>query len=165
LQEVANAAYLKGFPFLALLRIAPYCVPGDTRLVSGRATATVWQWGQWHALATFGATIRRYLFVGVAYRCRIGIDKLISLLRVAHGFCVLRPEWCREWCQMASATPYPDGSNRTEGGPCQDDLRPAQGFTPILVYAQVFGVGFHAFMVPYGSILLQHAAVPLPNAR
>jgi hypothetical protein len=44
---------------------------------------------------------------------------------------------------MASATPYPDGSNRTEGGPCQDDLRPAQGFTPILVYAQVFGVGFH----------------------
>ena len=66
---------------------------------------------------------------------------------------------------MASATPYPDGSNRTEGGPCQDDLRPAQGFTPILVYAQVFGVGFHAFMVPYGSLLLQHAAVQLPNAR
>ena len=66
---------------------------------------------------------------------------------------------------MASATPYPDGSNRTEGGPCQDDLRPAQGFTPILVYAQVFGVGFHTIVVPYGSILLQHAAVPLPNAR
>jgi hypothetical protein len=43
---------------------------------------------------------------------------------------------------MASATPYPDGSNRTEGGPCQDDLRPEQGFTPILVYAQVFGEGF-----------------------
>jgi hypothetical protein len=66
---------------------------------------------------------------------------------------------------MASATPYPDGSNRTEGGLCQDDLRSAQGFTPILVYAQVFGVGFHAFMVPYGSILLQHTAVPLPSAR
>ena len=66
---------------------------------------------------------------------------------------------------MASATPYPDGSNRTEGGPYQDDLRPAQGLTPILVYTQVFGVGFHAFMVPYRSILLQHAAVPLPNAR
>ncbi len=66
---------------------------------------------------------------------------------------------------MASATPYPDGSNRTEGGLCQDDPRPAQGFTPVLVYAQVFGVGFHAFMVPYGSIPLQNAAVPLPNAR
>jgi hypothetical protein len=38
-------------------------------------------------------------------------------------------------------------------------------FLSILVYAQVFGVGFHAFMVPYGSILLQHTAVPLPNAR
>jgi hypothetical protein len=49
---------------------------------------------------------------------------------------------------MASATPYPDGSNRTEGGPCQDDLRPAQGFTPILAYAQVFGVGFDAFRTP-----------------
>ena len=93
--------------------------------------------------------------------CRIGLDKPISLLTVARFFCVLRSEWC----QMASATPYPDGSNRTEGGPCQDDLRPAQGFTPILAYAQVFGVGFHAFMVPYGSILLQHAAVPLPSAR
>jgi hypothetical protein len=66
---------------------------------------------------------------------------------------------------MASATPYPDGSNCTEGGPYQDDLRPAQGLTPVLVYAQVFGVGFHAFIVPYGSILLQNAAVPLPNAR
>ena len=66
---------------------------------------------------------------------------------------------------MASATPYPEGSNRTEGGPCQVDLRPAQGFTLILVYAQVFGVGFTALMVPYESILLQHTAVPLPNAR
>ena len=66
---------------------------------------------------------------------------------------------------MALATPYPDGTNRTEGGPCQDDLRPAQGFAPALVYAQVFSVGLFAFIVPYGSILLQNAAVPLPNAR
>jgi hypothetical protein len=64
-----------------------------------------------------------------------------------------------------SAPPYPDGSNRTEGGPCRDDLRPAQGSTPILVYAQVFGVGFHAIMVRYGSIPLPHTAVPLPNVR
>jgi hypothetical protein len=97
--------------------------------------------------------------------CRIGLSKLISLLVVARCFCVLRSEWCQKWCQMPSATPYAEGSNRTEGGLCQDDLRPAQGFTPILVYAQVFGVGFHAFMVPSGSILLQHTAVPLPNAR
>jgi len=48
---------------------------------------------------------------------------------------------------MALATPYPDASNRAKEGPCQDDLRPAQGFTPILVYARVFGVGFHAFIV------------------
>jgi hypothetical protein len=66
---------------------------------------------------------------------------------------------------MALATPYPDRSNRAEEGPCLDDLRPAQGFTPVLVYARVFGVGFHVFIVPYGSILQQNAAVPLPNAR
>jgi hypothetical protein len=114
--------------------------------------------------ATFVATTRRHLFLRVAGRCRIGIDKPF-LLTVAHGFCVLRPEWCQQWCQMASATPYPDGSNRTEGGPCQYDLRPAQGFILILVYAQVFGVGFHVFMVPYGSNLLQHTVVPLPNSR
>ena len=105
------------------------------------------------------------MFPGVAVRCRIGVSKQISLLAVANRFCVLRSEWCQQWCQMASATPYADGSNRTEGGLCQDDLRPAQGFTPIRVYAQVFGIGFHAFMVPYGSILLQQTAVPLPNAR
>ena len=31
----ANAAHLEGFPFPALLRVAPYCVPGGIRLVSG----------------------------------------------------------------------------------------------------------------------------------
>jgi hypothetical protein len=36
---------------------------------------------------------------------------------------------------------------------------------PIIIYAQVLEVGFHAFIVPYGSILLQHTAVMLSNAR
>jgi hypothetical protein len=27
-QGIANAAYLEGFPFPALLRVAPYCAPG-----------------------------------------------------------------------------------------------------------------------------------------
>src|SRR5919112_3981119 len=33
-QGVANAAYLEGFPFPALLRVAPYCAPGGIRVVS-----------------------------------------------------------------------------------------------------------------------------------
>jgi hypothetical protein len=35
---------------------------------------------------TFGATIRRHLFLGVAECCRIGLDKQISLLAVARRF-------------------------------------------------------------------------------
>jgi hypothetical protein len=53
--------------------------------------------------ATFGATIRRTLLLGVAVRCRIGLDKPISLLMVAHCFCVLRAEWCQKWCQTILA--------------------------------------------------------------
>jgi hypothetical protein len=34
-QGVANAAYLEGFPFSTLLSVAPYCVPGGIRVVSG----------------------------------------------------------------------------------------------------------------------------------
>jgi hypothetical protein len=33
-QRIVNAAYLAGFPFSGLLRVAPYCVPGDIRVVS-----------------------------------------------------------------------------------------------------------------------------------
>jgi hypothetical protein len=33
-QGIANAAYLEGFPFPALLCVAPYCVPGGIRVVS-----------------------------------------------------------------------------------------------------------------------------------
>jgi hypothetical protein len=33
-QGVANATYLEGFPFPALLSVAPYCVPGCVRVVS-----------------------------------------------------------------------------------------------------------------------------------
>jgi hypothetical protein len=33
-QGIANAAYLEGFPFPALLSVAPYCVPGGIRVVS-----------------------------------------------------------------------------------------------------------------------------------
>ena len=40
--------------------------------------------------ATFGATIRRHLFLGVVTRCRIGLSKPISLLVVADRFSVLR---------------------------------------------------------------------------
>jgi len=97
--ESANAAYLKEFPFSTLLSVARYCVPGGIRVVSGGATATVRQQVQWQALAHFGATIRRHLFLGVAVSCRIGLDKLISLLTVAHHCSVLRAEWCQEWCQ------------------------------------------------------------------
>ena len=32
MQEIANAAYLEGFPFPALLSVAPYCVPGGIRM-------------------------------------------------------------------------------------------------------------------------------------
>jgi hypothetical protein len=45
--------------------------------------------------ATFGATIRRLPFPGVAAGCRIGLDKPISLLAVACCFCVLRARWCQ----------------------------------------------------------------------
>jgi hypothetical protein len=48
---------------------------------------------------TFGATIRRHVFLGVATRCRNRLSKPISLLAVACCFCVLRPEWCQKWCQ------------------------------------------------------------------
>jgi hypothetical protein len=34
-QGIADAAYLEGFPFPALLRVAPYCVPGGVRVVPG----------------------------------------------------------------------------------------------------------------------------------
>ena len=34
MQRIANAAYLEGFPFPALLSVAPYCVPGGIRVVS-----------------------------------------------------------------------------------------------------------------------------------
>jgi hypothetical protein len=51
-------------------------------------------------LAPFGATIRCHPFLSVAICCRIGIDKLDSLLTVACCFCVLRPEWCQKWCQI-----------------------------------------------------------------
>src|ERR687897_1000413 len=36
--------------------------------------------------ATFGATIRRYLFPSIAGDCRTGLDKLITLLVVARRF-------------------------------------------------------------------------------
>jgi hypothetical protein len=34
-QGVANAAYLEGFPFPALLSVAPYCALSGVRVVSG----------------------------------------------------------------------------------------------------------------------------------
>src|SRR5215207_11644788 len=34
LHGVANPAYLEGFPFPALLSVAPYCAPGGVRVVS-----------------------------------------------------------------------------------------------------------------------------------
>jgi hypothetical protein len=35
----------------------------------------------------------------VSGRCTIGLSKPISLLTVAHRFCMLRPQWCQQWCQ------------------------------------------------------------------
>jgi hypothetical protein len=55
-------------------------------------------------VATSGATIRRHLFLGVAVRCRIGLDKAISVLVVARSFRVLRSEWCQKWCQTVSTS-------------------------------------------------------------
>jgi hypothetical protein len=34
MQGIANPAYLGGFLLSGLLRVAPYCVPGDVRVVS-----------------------------------------------------------------------------------------------------------------------------------
>jgi hypothetical protein len=53
LQGVANPLYLSRFLFCGLPCVAPYCVRGGLRVVSGRATATVRQQVQWHTLATF----------------------------------------------------------------------------------------------------------------
>jgi hypothetical protein len=36
LPELANPAYLSGFVFSGLLRVAPYCAPGGVRVVSNR---------------------------------------------------------------------------------------------------------------------------------
>jgi hypothetical protein len=56
--------------------------------------------------ATFGATIRRHLFLGVAGGCRIALYKPISLLVVAYCFRVLRPGWCQKWCHTVATTPF-----------------------------------------------------------
>jgi hypothetical protein len=45
--------------------------------------------------ATFGAAIRRYLFLRVSVCCRIGLDKPVSLLQFAHRCSVLLLEWCQ----------------------------------------------------------------------
>jgi hypothetical protein len=102
LHRNANPAYLKGLLFSGLLRVAPYCVLGGIRVVSGRATATVRQQVRWQALATCGATIRCHSFLWVAVGCRIGFSKLFSWLVVARCFCVLHAQWCQKWCQMSS---------------------------------------------------------------
>jgi len=38
LHRLANPAYLSGFPFSALRRVAPYCVLGGVRVVSNYVT-------------------------------------------------------------------------------------------------------------------------------
>src|SRR5215204_6303145 len=81
LHGAAIAAFPSGFLCCALPYVAPYCAAGGIRVVSGRATATVRQQGQWHALASFGATVRRCLFLGVAVRCRIGLSIVPELIR------------------------------------------------------------------------------------
>jgi hypothetical protein len=103
LHSLANPAYLKRFLCSGLLRVAPYCVPGGIRVVSRAATAIVRRQVQWHALATFRATIRRHRFLGVAGNCINRLSKPISLHAVARGFCVLRSEWCQKWCQTVLA--------------------------------------------------------------
>jgi hypothetical protein len=112
LHGFADPAYLSRFVFSGLLRVASHCRPGGIRVVSGRATATVRQQVQWQALATFGATIRRHRFLGVAVGYRIGVSKPISLLVVARCFCVLRPSGVR-WHQ-----PFPTPSVRRRSSLC-----------------------------------------------
>jgi hypothetical protein len=67
--------------------------------------------------ATFGATIRRYLFLSVAECCTIALTKLISLLMVAHRYCVLRSEWCQKAphgnCELLRCPLVRDASKRT----------------------------------------------------
>jgi hypothetical protein len=67
--------------------------------------------------ATFGATIRRYLFLSVAECCTIALTKLISLLMVAHRYCVLRSEWCQKAphgnCELLRCRLVRDASKRT----------------------------------------------------
>src|SRR3954451_17351414 len=99
LHGFANCACLEGFPFPALLSVAPYCVPGGIRVVSRGAAAVVRRQVQWHGPATFGATIRCHRFLGVAEGCKTGIVKPIPLLAVARRCCVLLPGWCQKWCQ------------------------------------------------------------------
>jgi hypothetical protein len=55
------------------------------------------------------ATIRRCLFPGIAERCRIGLEKQISSLEVAHCFWVLRARWFQKCCQESVdyASPVP----------------------------------------------------------
>jgi hypothetical protein len=48
LQRLANAAYLEGFPFPALLRVARYCVPGGIRVASTEAWLLHDPAGAWH---------------------------------------------------------------------------------------------------------------------
>ena len=56
--------------------------------------------GRGYSKLHFGATIRQHTLPQVAADCRIGLDKPIRLLAVAHGCCVLRPGWCQKWCQF-----------------------------------------------------------------
>src|SRR5215203_327658 len=56
--------------------------------------------------ATFGATIRRCLFLDVAVRCTIGLSRPILLLAVARHFYVLRARWCQKWCQRPTEFHY-----------------------------------------------------------
>jgi hypothetical protein len=113
LHSLANPAYLKRFLCSGLLRVAPYCVPGGIRVVSRAATAIVRRQVQWHALATFRATIRRHRFLGVAEGCKTSLDKPIPLLAVARRFSLLRSGWCQQWCRTVAGTLLPCESPRT----------------------------------------------------
>jgi hypothetical protein len=53
------------------------------------------------------ATFCQHPFQSIAIRCKMGLDKLISLLAVACRVCMLSPRGCQEWCLTVSATPCP----------------------------------------------------------
>src|SRR5215208_1282734 len=92
---IANAAYLSGFLFSDLLLVAPYCVPGGIRVVSGA--------GRWHSSDPHAIAIRntRYgVVLPEPFRHRDdGVDGLVASFLAATASLSARslPILCGPW--------------------------------------------------------------------